>query len=349
MDTKDSNLTVDDVFNENENQMNSSEEELTIKKSDKHVSELVVETETDVEIEPTMNKVKKKNSKIIFFAVAALIITLVTAGGYFIWNSMQRTDLNYFDSVEIEVTGINGDGVLIITSKPNITFADGKLSRDETQAFFEGVKMAYTVNGKNEDGGLKNGDEVVITLDESEPMLEKYKVRYIETTYSFTVEGLIEMPATWNDVKDKNVVIQTSAEMSDVLYKYIVDGFTEQVNGQFEVNTDLNQLGVVYKTSSPEVCSDGWEQNYFEIDDYCGNAFVIYEVTFHLPSDFYFTDNASNKMMYAIPVTGIVNDGEVTEAKYGNLDSNLYDNNQYPTLEELIGYFEGQGFTYSAY
>ncbi|MBO4559061.1 MAG: hypothetical protein J5712_03170 [Lachnospiraceae bacterium] len=176
-----------------------------------------------------------------------------------------------FQSVSLKLSGMDGAGeAAIATDWSDSYYYNWEYSLDKTE-------------------GLSNGDVITVTAVAYDGTpIEEYAAKYYglkitETSKQFTVEGLIVLAGTIEDIVPEGLEALTEAGKNAIV---------DMVNGWSATDlVSIEKLGTVL----------GYEEDYWYSDKYIPYVYVIYRVTTHNDTDgdveFYWYANCSNGVL----------------------------------------------------
>lgn len=153
-------------------------------------------------LDETSEKPSFVNTKKGKITLCAIIAAVVLAVGVCVWYAFfHKTQIDAFDGVKVEFRGDDGSGYASITEK-NI---DYDMNDYEMSMFVNSMYFDIENNGN-----LKNGDKVKVTVKYSEATADRLKVKIKEDSKEFEVTGLTKKYQSADEI---------DAEVYDKAYK----------------------------------------------------------------------------------------------------------------------------------
>lgn len=279
-----------------------------------------------------MNNQPPKKSKAPLFIILGVVGAVILAAvvGIVLFLSMARTEINPFDYAEFEIVGVSGGASV---SEEIDSYTDDKNINELMNALFFSIDNDYN---------LKNGDVVTITVDPEDPAFSEYGFTPTQTTLTINVEGLAEIPATWDDVPEKDKILAFSdepiADLKEEASKHFNNLGQSQYGQDINLTVDTNLVAVAYKPGTDSLCDPG---KTYSILENCGTAVMLYDYKMSVPSPYYITGSDSGSIV--VSVTGItVKDGKLQDGydEYLNYSLKTYPEN----LDAAKKYLEENGY-----
>lgn len=139
--------------------------------------------------------VLKKITSAILAAAALLSVLMLTGCG-------EKATLDFKELIGVKkISGVNGEGYAVLTTDTDKAMASlGHLNKDSAVSLLNSFKTQI----KNENGKLKNGDKLTVTVETDEKLLKDAKVKVTNTELSFDVSGLPVAVKAPGDLKGGN-------------------------------------------------------------------------------------------------------------------------------------------------
>ncbi|TLG76759.1 hypothetical protein [Culicoidibacter larvae] len=279
-----------------------------------------------------MNNQPPKKSKAPLFIILGVVGAIILAAivGVVLFLSMARTEINPFDYADFEIVGVSG-GASVDEEINNYT--DDKNINELMDALYFSIDNDYN---------LKNGDVVTITVDPEDPAFDQFGFTPTQTTLTISVEDLAEIPATWEDVPEKDKIMAFSDEPINDLKEEATKHFKNLGQSQFgediDLTVDTKLVAVAYKPGNESLCNPNQVNSLLEN---CGTAVMLYDYKMSVPSPYYITGSDSGSIV--VSVTGITaKDGKLQDGydEYINYSLKTYPDN----LDAAKKYLEEKGY-----
>jgi|GEM_PF-6833754 len=213
----------------------------------------------------------KKWGKLIAVVSAFLVICIII-GGYFFF--FKKEKINIFDHLSIYADGREGAGEIYIDTLST----NKKLVEIVNQIDFSFDKP---------NGTLSNNDEVTISISASDKVFSDNKIIPTAETFIYKVEGLINVPHTYNDIKDPTPLLHDSEVFVNLQVQAYNASLIESGKAQFGADLSFDITKEVVETWYAYEDKSLSCENTLSVQK-CGTVAYVYKLHATANSDTYY-------------------------------------------------------------
>lgn len=196
-------------------------------------------------------KVNKKKRNRLFVLLFCILTILGSFSVYLI--STRKTLVNPMDYANVSIIGYGENRELSVQARANNEKDSGEKKKGNLPELLAILRFSA-----NKTKDIKNGDVIEIQLLTRDDELEKVGYKASTRKLSYTVSGLVELPERWEDISQKDQIMEMISKQIEHKKQMIIEYYDKKSGGINGVSNSIELIPRelnIYLENKGKICS----------------------------------------------------------------------------------------------